>query len=130
VSEGRLPFDQQHLARPLRLARRADVPIRDSASLEQAWLPRTSAPAFTARGWAPGPPLLAQLHMYSDPAGAHGWAGGPCSVWDPQQYALGVIGRFIATVGQDVLYLSRPVGHQCVVDHSCDFMTPASAANP
>ncbi len=122
VSEGKLPFDQQHLAKPLRLARRADLAVADVAALDRVWEPRLAAPAFNGKGWTAGPPIMAQLHMYSDPRGVHGWSGGACSVWDPQQYALGLITRFIATNGQDVLYLTRPVGHQCLVDHSCEFM--------
>ena len=51
-------------------------------------------------------------------------------MWDPQQYALGLITRFIATGGQDVLYLTRPVGHQCLVDHSCEFMAPVESGPP
>ncbi len=130
VSEGKLPFDQQHLATPLRLARRADAAVSGADALDNVWAPRVTAPAFAAKGWTAGPPLLAQLHMYSDPRGVHGWSGGPCSVWDPQQYALGLITRFIATNGTDLLYLTRPVGHQCLVDHSCDFMAPVASALP
>jgi hypothetical protein len=130
VSEGKLPFDQQHPATPLRLARRADLAVTGGDALDKVWAPRVSAPAFSAKGWTAGPPIMAQLHMYSDPRGVHGWSGGPCSVWDPQQYALGLIARFIATTGQDLLYLTRPVGHQCLVDHSCEFMAPASSTLP
>jgi hypothetical protein len=126
VSEGKMLFDEQHPAKPLRLARRADMRVTDAGNLDKVWEPRVSTTALSSKGWTQGPPLMAQLHMYSDPGGAHGWVGGPCSAWDPQQYALGLIARFIATNGQDVLYLSRPVGHQCLVDHSCEFMAPVS----
>ncbi len=130
VSEGRLPFEQQHPQKPLRLARRADMAVTGPDALDAVWAPRETAPAFSGKGWPASAPLLAQLHMYSDPRGQHGWSGGPCSVWDPQQYALGLIARFIATGGQDLLYLTRPVGHQCLVDHSCDFMAPIASAKP
>ena len=64
---------------------------------------------------------MAQVHMYSDPGGAHGFVGGACALWDPQTYAIGLVARFLATGGRDVLYISRPNGHQCLIDHSCDF---------
>ena len=76
---------------------------------------------FGATGWQGDAPLLAQLQIYSDPGGTHGPQGGPCTVWDPQMYGLGVSTRFLATSGHDVLYVSRPTGHACLATHSCDF---------
>jgi hypothetical protein len=121
ISEGRMPFDQQHPAIPLRLARRADLSAHDGPELDRLWEPRLAGAPLSATGSVPGPPVLAQVHMYSDPGGAHGFVGGPCAQWDPETYATGLVTRFLVTGGRDVLYLSRPTGHQCLADHSCDF---------
>ncbi len=121
ISEGRMPFDQQHPAAPLRLTRRVDLVARDGAELDRLWEPRLKGTPLTPGGFPLGPPLMAQVHMYSDPAGAHGFVGGACALWDPQTYASGLVARFLATGGRDVLYISRPNGHQCLIDHSCDF---------
>jgi hypothetical protein len=121
LSEGALPFAQQHLAEPLRLVRRADESVAGGASLDDVWAPRVAGQPFAATGWQGDAPLMGQLTMYSDPAGTHGPQGGPCTLWDPQMYSLGLLARFLATVGHDVLYVSRPSGHECLADHSCDF---------
>ena len=49
-------------------------------------------------------------------------------MWDPQTYALGLLAHFLATEGKDLLYLSRPGGHQCLADKSCDFERAASTS--
>jgi hypothetical protein len=123
ISEGRLPYAEQHLAKPLRLTRRADLTAQSLPELDRLWEPRITGVPFAKAGFPMGPPLLAQAHMYSDPAGAHGFTGGPCSIWDPQVYAIGLVTRFLATGGRDVLYISRPSDHLCLADHSCDFFT-------
>ncbi len=121
LDEGAMPFAQQHLPSPLRLVRRMDVPVTNSASLEQAWAPRITGAPFGTSGWQGGAPLLAQLQIYSDPGGTHGPQGGPCTVWDPQMYGLGLATHFLETSGRDVLYVSRPRGHACLATHSCNF---------
>ena len=83
ISEGRMPFDQQHPAAPLRLTRRADMVAHDGAELDRLWEPRLAGAALTQGGFPLGPPLMAQVHMYSDPGGAHGFVGGACTLWDP-----------------------------------------------
>src|SRR5262249_31688679 len=40
LSEGKQPYDAQHLTSPLRLARRADVRVVDAMTLAKAWEPR------------------------------------------------------------------------------------------
>jgi len=121
TSEGGLPFDQQHLAIPLRVVRRADKTVSGSASLDAVWQPRVDGTPFAATGWQGDAPILGQIAIYSDPAGTHGPQGGPCTVWDPQMYSLGLLTRFLATLGHDVAYVSKPTGHECLADHSCDF---------
>jgi hypothetical protein len=121
MSEGKLPFDQQHAAVPLRLARRADLGALDGAGLDRLWEPRLAGAPFSHVGYPMGPPLMAQAHVYSDPGGAHDFAGGPCTIWDPQVYAVGLVTRFLATGGRDVVYVTRPSGHLCLADRSCDF---------
>lgn len=121
VSEGRMPFDQQHPKTPLRLARRADLIASDGAALDRLWEPRLAGAPLSPSGFPVGPPLMAQTHIYSDPGGAHGFAGGPCTISDPQVYSIGLVTRFLATGGRDLLYITRPMDHQCLADHSCDF---------
>jgi hypothetical protein len=121
VSEGALPWDQQHPAIPLRLTRRADVAVTDGPSLDRAWEPRLVGAPFGETGFQPGPPLMSQLHIYSVPGGAHGPDGSACSIWDAKTYMLSVVTRFLATQGRDVLYVTRPKDHRCAEDLSCDF---------
>ncbi len=118
--EGALPFDQQHPAVPLRLARRADVRAVDGPSLDRSWEPRLVGAPFAETGFTAGPPLLAQMHIYSTPLGNHAVEGGVCTVWNPQRYMLNVVGQFLATQGTDVYYVTHPKTHRCMADSSCD----------
>jgi hypothetical protein len=123
VSEGRLPFDQQHPASPLRLTRRADMRVRTPADLAEVWRPRVAGAPFSTSGFAQGPPLVGQMLLYSDPRGAHGPEDFPgCPAFRPPVYVIGLLGRFLATGGTDVLYVTRPSGHLCLADRSCDFI--------
>jgi hypothetical protein len=121
-SEGALPFDQQHPVNPLRLTRRIDVRATDTPSLDRSWEPRLIGAPFSETGYTPGPPLMGQMHIYTTPAGTHGPEGSACSVWNGQRYLMGVITRFIATGGRDLLYISDPKNHRCAQDNSCAFL--------
>lgn len=121
VSEGAIPYAQQHPANPLRLTRRIDVQITDVASIDKAWEPRLVGAPFSETGFVQGPPLMSQMAIYSAPGGAHGPEGNSCSVWNPQRYLLGAVTRFLATQGRDVIYVTRPKGHGCLENLTCDF---------
>ncbi len=123
VSEGRLPFDEQHPPVPLRLTRRADRRASSTAELDEVWRPRLEGVPLGARGFAPGPPLMGQMLLYSDPTGAHGPEDFPkCPGFRPPLYAIGLLGRFLASGGTDVVYTTNPSGHLCLADRSCAFI--------
>lgn len=121
-SEGRLPFDQQHPAVPLRLARRVDIRPTDMASLERSWEPRLEGAPFTGKGWSASSRVAAHLTMYSQPEGVHGWGSADtCRKWNPTIYGMGLLTRFVASGGTDPYYLSHPRGHLCLERLDCDF---------
>jgi hypothetical protein len=124
TSEGRLPFDQPHATTPLRLGRTAGVVVRDSTSLAAAWEPRLRGVPFAPdeTAWSATGPVLALLHQYVAPGGAHTWgATDRCLAWDPGAYGNALMARFFASEGRDVYYLSHPKTHGCLADGLCDF---------
>ncbi|MGH7294611.1 MAG: hypothetical protein ACRELB_06755, partial [Polyangiaceae bacterium] len=127
-------WGQQHQTPPLRLARLAAGRVTDAASLEQAWQPRIQGAPFTSDGgWTPGQPLVASVTAYLDPKGQHDWSvGDPCQAWDGTTYMDNLLGRFFASDGQDLYYLSHPTTHACLANTSCSYfpVTPSESGSP
>jgi hypothetical protein len=124
-AEGRDLYGAQHFVVPLRLARLADTRVTDGASLVQTWSPRLlGAPLTADGGWTPdGTPLVGLMDAYVNPLGQHVWTvSDPCKAWDDAVYYDGVLGRFLASSGSDLYYLSHPATHGCLADQSCDFL--------
>ncbi len=127
LSEGRLPFDQPHPDTPHRLGRVANVRVTDSRSLATAWEPRLRGVPFAPdeSGWSATSRVVAVLDHYLSPKGQHTWSQGDrCKAWDFATYGNALIGRFFATEGKDVYYLSHPKTHGCLVDGTCAFFGP------
>ena len=125
VSEGKQGYDQPHDV-PLRLARRLDLhpSPADPASLDAVWAPREAGEPFSsdATGWQANAPLLGVFFNYIEPEGKHTWdVGDMCFAFDYATYGDGIMGRFLATGGKDLYYLSHPASHGCLADVSCDF---------
>ncbi|MEO7097269.1 MAG: hypothetical protein ABI175_28670 [Polyangiales bacterium] len=118
LSEGTIPFDPDHLANPLRLARIAKH--ASEADLQSTWGPRLALP------WTPAAPLGASLQPFIVPGGVHGFdPPDPCKAWDDGNYLLNVLGHFFATDGTDLYYLSHPVTDPAKPesDHRCAAVT-------
>ncbi len=106
LSEGSLPFAEQRLSPPLRIARLAKPAT--PADLAPVWAPRIEA------SWTPSGPLAAALEPYVDPNGAHAIAPpDPCKLWDDGSYVLNTLAHFFRSGGTDLYYLSHPGTHQC-----------------
>jgi hypothetical protein len=125
VSEGKQGYDQPHDV-PLRLARRLDLhpSSADPASLDAVWAPREAGEPFSpdATAWQANAPLLGVFFNYIEPEGKHTWdVGDMCFAFDYATYGDGIMGRFLATGGKDLYYLSHPASHGCLADVSCDF---------
>jgi hypothetical protein len=124
-AEGRDLYAAQHFPVPLRLARRADTRVTDESSLLQAWSPRLLGAPFTPDGgWVPdGTPVVGLMDAYISPLGEHVWTvSDPCKAWDDAVYYDHVLGRFLASSGSDLYYLSHPTTHGCLEDQSCAFL--------
>ena len=123
-SEGRNRFGAQHPSSPLRLARRAPLHVTDAQSLDATWEPRlVGVPFGTDGAWVPKDPIVGLVDAYVSPGGAHVWVNAdPCKAWDEAVYYDQLAGRFFATGGTDVYFLSHPSTHACLMDQSCDFL--------
>ncbi|CAN5537907.1 hypothetical protein BH09MYX1_BH09MYX1_07680 [soil metagenome] len=123
LSEGKMRFDQQHPASPLRLARVAGRHVDSATALGQAWAPRiVGAPFSPDGGWAGSEPLVAMINVYLKPDGAHTWeTGDACKIWDGATYGGNMAGRFLVTGGKDAYYLSHPQTHDCLETLDCPF---------
>jgi hypothetical protein len=130
LSEGIMPWDQQHPAVPLRLARIAPAIATSqagedpTAEIERSFQPRIQAKPFGDRAWTGNDVLQAHLTYFTLPEGSHGGEGINiyCEKWTNFFYESAVIGRFLSTGGRDLYYLSHPKGHECLGDLSCDFI--------
>ena len=127
LSEGIMPWDQQHPTIPLRLARLAEGPApgEDSTvALERSYQPRIQGEPFSKRGWSGEGKLQAHLTYFTLPEGSHGGEGISiyCEKWANFYYEAALIGRFLSTGGRDLHYLTNPSGHTCLGDLSCDFI--------
>jgi len=121
-------WGQQHQAVTLRLARVAGAHAADPASLAQAWSPRIQGAPFAADGaWGANQPLVASVTAFLEPLGQHDWSvGDPCQSWDGMTYMDNLLGRYFATNGQDLYYLSHPTSHACLATTSCAFYQGAT----
>jgi hypothetical protein len=118
LSEGTIPYDPEHLVNPLRLVRLAKH--ASEGDLQSTWGPRLSLP------WTPGAPLAGSLQPFIVPGGVHGFdPPDPCKGWDDGAYLINILGRFFATEGTDVYYLSHPVTDPSKPesDHRCAAVT-------
>ncbi len=124
-AEGKDLYGAQHLAVPLRLARAANVKSTDAPSLLASWQPRLLGTPFSADGefTSNAGPLLALVNAYVNPLGQHVWTtSNPCKAWDDAVYYDHLLGRFLATDGSDIYFLSHPQTHGCMASQTCDFL--------
>jgi hypothetical protein len=124
LSEGKQPFDAQHLVSPLRLARRVDVRVTDDASLLKAWEPRIAGKPFgdDSSAWKADARTLGVINVYISPEGKHTWeTGDACKLWDDATYGGNMVGHYFASGGKDPYYLSHPFSHLCLERKDCEF---------
>jgi hypothetical protein len=115
LDEGAALYGEDQAARPLRLARVA-APASGS-SLSTLWEPRIEGSPFQLdeTAWSADRRVVAQLMAYTRPLGEHGFSPtDPCQAWQTGRYMINLLGRFFATGGADVYYLSHPSSHQCL----------------
>ncbi len=128
LDEGIAGYGEAHADVPLRLARVA-MPATDD-TLADVWAPRLEGVPFAkdSGAWSADQRILGQLMAYVQPTGVHGFdPSDPCLAWNTGQYMINLIGRFFATDGADVYYLSHPSSHQCLAQSpgngSCPFVS-------
>jgi hypothetical protein len=124
LDEGTNHYDAQHPREPLRLARIASARAFDLQTLSDSWAPRFFGKPFTqdARAWKPGPALIGVVNAYLKPQGQHVWiTSDPCKSWDDATYYDHMLGRFFASNGADIYFLSKPETHKCMATQSCNF---------
>jgi hypothetical protein len=125
LGQGAQLFDQQHLAVPLRLARREDVRADDAGGIAASWQPRLQVVPLTtpdAKGWQPSAPLCAVINGYMAPKGQHVWTfTDPCKAWDDVMYMENQMSRFLGSSGKDLYFMSHPATHECMANRTCDF---------
>lgn len=124
LSEGANLWDAARPARPLRVARAADVRITDPASLNAAWAPRLAGRPLSSDdgAWAGKQPLLGTLSVWVRPAGQHVFVNGdPCKAFDETIHGNHLAARFLSTLGTDLYVLSHPGTHRCLEREACPF---------
>jgi len=122
VDEGAQPFNEFRLPTPLRAARRARP--NGPTELDDAWAPRLrGVPGASDQGaWAADERVVAFLAAYIKPDGQHAFFNpAPCQKWDNATYLANLVGRFVATEGKDLYYLSHPTTHPCLAKGTCAF---------
>ena len=127
LDEGIAGYGEAHASEPLRLARIA-MPATAS-TIDDVWAPRLDGEPFGKDdgAWSADKRVLGQLMAYVQPTGVHGFdPSDPCLNWNTGQYMINLIGRFFATDGADVYYLSHPETHECLArsvgNGSCSFV--------
>lgn len=128
LDEGQSLYGEKEAPVPLRLARLA-MPVSDDA-VDAVWEPRLAGKpkAATDTGaWKADRRVVAQLMAHINPKGVHGFdAANPCQNFDSGQYMVNLFGRFFASSGADIYYLSHPASHHCLArrfgDGSCSFV--------
>jgi hypothetical protein len=125
-SEGKMLYDQQHPALPVRAARILGLHTNtDPASVEKAWSPRIKGVPFgpDQGAWDASAQLLAVANVYIKPSGQHTWdTKDVCRAWDQAAYGDMMITHFFQTNGKDLYYLSHPSTHLCLQSFDCDFL--------
>ncbi len=123
-SEGQNRYDAPHPDVPLRLARIATLRPTDAPSLAKAWAPRLNGwGKKDGAAWAADAPVIAVVNAYTNPLGQHVWTfGDPCKAFDDAIYYDHLVGRFFATSGHDVYFLSHPESHRCMAMQNCPFL--------
>ena len=122
-AEGQDGYGAQHPDAPLRLVRRSERVGADLASLERIWAPRTLGVPGASTGFTEDVPLSGVGHVYVAPEGSHTWLPpDSCERFDDATWGNLLNGRFLATGGHDVYYVTHPATHRCLADRSCDFL--------
>jgi hypothetical protein len=121
-AEGANLFDAPHPLVPLRLARA--VTVHADSGVERAWAPRLLGYGVAdAKAWPADAPAMGLVNAYVNPVGQHVWGfGDPCKAFDDAVYYDHLLGRFFASRGQDVYFLSHPESHRCMANQSCPFL--------
>ncbi|MFW5740320.1 MAG: hypothetical protein ACOC1F_08135, partial [Myxococcota bacterium] len=124
LAEGKDRFGQQTSDPPLRLsrlaARAADLGVGG------VWAPRLHGVPFgpDEHGWEASAPVNGLINSYLVPWGAHTFMlTDKCQAFDTGKYLINLVGRYFATEGRDLYFLSHPSSHHCLADDSCPFMT-------
>ncbi len=115
LSEGQDLYGALHPAIPVRSARIAAPATADN--LDAIWAPRIMGTPFSAdaKGWTADKKVVGQLFVYTSPEGDHGFDQvDPCQNFPIHRYMPELLGRFFATSGADVYYLSHPTSHHCL----------------
>jgi hypothetical protein len=115
IDEGQALWGNLAAGTPLRTGRIAMPATPDTVTA--VWEPRLKGVPFgpDQGAWKADRRVLAQLMAYVNPTGVHGFdPADPCQNWDSGQYLINLIGRFFASSGSDVYYLSHPASHQCL----------------
>lgn len=122
-SEGQDGYGAPHPDSPLRLVRRSERVGADLASLERIWAPRTVGAPGADIGFEENVPLAAVGHVYVAPEGSHTWLPpDSCERFDDATWGNLLNGRYLASGGRDVYYVTHPSTHRCLADRSCDFL--------
>lgn len=123
LDEGRQGYGEQSLRPPLRLVRAARA-LRAGSSPERL-VDLVEAERQITALWQPreGEPMASFLNAYIYPEGTHTFIpSDPSRPWDEGAYLTNLVARFFQSVGTDVVFYTRPDGHQCLEDSSCDFI--------
>jgi hypothetical protein len=99
---------------------RPDRPLRWSRRSR----PMTTPDDVAVWEYEAGTPESGVVTPYVEPRGIHGFSGiyQPSVPFDMAVYMFNMLGRYIATDGHHIPYLSDPAGHHCLEDSSCDFI--------
>ncbi|MBX3182018.1 MAG: hypothetical protein KIT72_10830 [Polyangiaceae bacterium] len=115
IDEGLAPYGEREASVPLRLGRIASAATPQT--IDAVWAPRLlgTPHGSDANAWTADAPLIAMLMGYVNPRGEHGFSpADPCEAWVTGRYYINLVGRFFATDGQDLHYLTHPATHQCL----------------
>ena len=121
LGEGRELWAQQTSSLPLRLGRVAE-PARE-AGVDQVWEPRLLGVPLAASNdgaWTARERVNAMVNAYTTPRGEHTFHfTDTCKSFDSATYLINLTGRYFASDGRDVYFLSHPATHHCLEDYSC-----------
>jgi hypothetical protein len=126
LDEGLALFAQQKPGVPLRLARVSANATQ--STLDAVWAPRLRGvprAGSDAGAWDAGRRITGVLDAFILPAGIHMFhLTNPCDNFDHGMYLVNLTGRFFASEGRDLYYLSHPATHRCLADSSCPGLAP------